>query len=101
MDRRYRMELQMVRVPVVWRAKIPEKKLHAKRKMTNVRKMERAARIAAHEFFDRLFGKPIDMLDKLLLEQAMPYPKMVPGRIISWSRYRELKKLEDDNGPLV
>ena len=95
MDRRYRLELQMVRVPVVWRAKVPEKKLFpVTRKVPEARRMERRARAAAHMFMARMLeGVP----DWLRPEGFMPPgPLEVKGNKIVFIRYRPLPPWEGD-----
>ena len=68
MDRRYRMELQLVRVPVVWRAKVPEKKLFpVTRKVPEQRAKARRKSAAARLFIAAM----IHHVPEWLLTQKM------------------------------
>lgn len=97
MDRRYRMELQLVKVPVVWKAKVPEKKLRpVTRKMPVQRRIIRNARKAAYEFFAAIFeGMPALFTPPMF--QKMPEPG--EGENIEWRRYSPLPRMEDIHGP--
>ena len=96
MDRRYRMELQLVKVPVVWKAKVPEKKLlPVTRKMQDKRSIDRRARKAAHLFFAALFdGMPAMFTPPEF--QKMHEPE---GKVIRFTRWEPLPKVGWDDGP--
>ena len=93
MDRRYRMELQLVRVPVIWKAKVPVKKLWpVTRKVPEKRSREKQARAAVHMFFAQMFeGVPMDFCPPEF--QRMNKPE---GKLITWRRWMSL---EDMYGP--
>ena len=95
MDRRYRMELQMVRVPVVWKAKVPEKKLFpVTRKVPEERAIRRRNLAAVKMFMARMLeGVP----DWLRPEGFMPPgPLEVKGNKIVFIRHRPLPPWEDE-----
>lgn len=95
MDRRYRLELQMVRVPVVWRAKIPDRKLFpATRKVPEARRMKRMARAAAHMFFAQMMeGVPPMFIPVGFVQGKKPKET---GRIIHFRRYTAPPSWEDE-----
>ena len=94
MDRRYRLELQMVRVPVVWRAKVPEKKLlPVTRKVPEARRMERRARAAAHMFMAQLMAGVPDMFVPDMFKDVS---KDCSNKIMIFRRYRPLPPWEGD-----
>ena len=102
-DRRYRMELQLVRVPVIWRAKIPEKMLQpAKRRMTDKRIRQRRAREAAAKFMAALFDgvpglfQPEEVFKQLNPSLELPVKK--DGQLIVLRRYRPIER-RAENGP--
>lgn len=91
MDRRYRMELQLVRVPVVWKAKVPEKKLlPVTRKVPEERARERRARAAAHMFFARLFEGVPPLFTPTVFQEEEP-----KGKLIIFKRFTPLPGMED------
>ena len=97
MDRRYRMELQLVKVPVVWKAKVPEKKLWpVTRKVPEKRGIDRRARRAAHLFFAKLFDGMPEIFVPPEFRRKIPEPE---GKLIEWRRYSPLPRMEDLNGP--
>ena len=76
MDRRYRMELQMVRVPVVWKAKVPEKKLFpVTRKVPEERAIRRRNLAAVKMFMARMLDGAPDWMRPN--EYKVPMPKRI------------------------
>lgn len=93
-DRRYRTELRLVTVPVIWRAKVPEKRLlPATRKMTDERTRSRRAREAAAKFMAALFAGVPHMFTPPEF-QGLP----APGNLIVLRRFIPLERREG-NGP--
>lgn len=98
-DRRYRMELRMVRVPVIWKAKVPDRKMIAKRRAPEERKRIRGERYIICAMFDELFHRPMEQIDKLIeaaMTQVQEKPKKPEGKIITFRRYTTLPPVDDE-----
>ena len=88
------MELQLVRVPVVWKAKVPEKKLFpVTRKVPEQRAIERRARAAAQMFMAQLMAGVPDMF---IPDMFKDKSKDCSNKIMIFRRYRPLPPWEDE-----
>lgn len=95
MVRRYKMELRMVRVPIVWKAKVPEIRLMpASRRIPEKRKTELEARRAAIQFLNGLFKDVPDMFRP----PELPPLRKPEGKRVEWRRWLPFSEVGKRNG---
>lgn len=99
-DRRYRMELQLVKVPVKWTARIRPGLQPVTRRMSDERIRNRRARLAAHKFMAALFAGVPSLFRPPELP-VLPEMKPTAGKLIFFHRYRPLTEGRTDDGPDV
>ena len=87
MNRRYKMELRMVMVPVVWKAKTPDRKIYAKRKTPEYRIAIKQNRAKVEELFRAIFGSEDP---DVITEQLNAEKKQNEGKIVVFKRYQPL-----------
>ena len=87
MNRRYKLELQLVKVPIVWKAKIPEKRIRAKRRIPEYRLAIISRRRETEAFFERVFGSADpDELTRIFTAENLKLEK-AEGKIIAFRRF--------------
>lgn len=98
MDRRYRLELQLVRVPVVWKAKVPEKKLFpVTRKVPEERAIRRRNLAAVKMFMARMLEGIPDWL--ITPQMGLPMNKNPKDEPFVFRRYTPLPWMLEKKRP--
>lgn len=95
MVRKYRLEWRQVRVPIIWQAKVPEKKLTpVTRRVSEKRSIERNARKESHMFFKSLF-EGVPEIFRPPEFQPLTKPE---GKPVEWRRWRSFSEVGKGNG---
>lgn len=97
-DRRYIYQLQLVKVPVKWTARIRTGLQPVTRRMSDERIRNRRARLAAHKFMAALFADVPSLFRPPELP-VLPEMKQTAGKLIVFNRYRPLTEGRDEDGP--